>query len=244
MRCRNVSVWLSLFITIAGIFSSSAGQPPVSAEHLRGAFEWAINTRDTNGLLELFNWQGVSDHIKQGMRNQVEYMFQQKITAVKLAPLPADFQPDTEISGTRYKQNVTVVGQIEVDFDPKGTYLRLPFGTNGNAYFLSCTIEEKLHLVPTTPQPLDILVKGSAMADATMLSGSFVYVRDGQELKEEINARGNFSKGFFGDYIKSCTVQKQASDRHQIRLIIMEDGKKLFESESVTNETPIVYERK
>jgi hypothetical protein len=69
-------------------------------------------------------------------------------------------------------------------------------------------------------------------------------MKGGKEIKDDISSdQGNLSNAFSGDFIKSCKVQK-ISDFGSIQLIISEDGKKVFESEEVKTNDPIIYEKK
>ena len=86
---------------------------------------------------------------------------------------------------------------------------------------------------------LNIEVMG--FGDPGTFSGTCVFVQGGKEIKKNISERGN---SFYGDYVKSCTVQKTTGGDDSIQLTITEDGKTVFESAEVTNKEPIVYDKK
>jgi hypothetical protein len=90
---------------------------------------------------------------------------------------------------------------------------------------------------------LNVAVMGLTSPVPVIFTGSYVYVKGGKEIKEDISGKGNRSEAFWGDYIKSCTVTR-ISDKGWIRLVISEDGKQIFRSEKVSTNAPIVYEKK
>lgn len=216
-----------------------AKDAPASAEQLRSGVEAALKAKDANALMDLFNWQGVSDHMKQMMSTAVAEMPKREWTAVKLAPLPADFQATNEVNGLRYRPSVAVLGWLVVEFTPQGNAAQLPYGKSGAAYYLACNVEEKLPGPITKSKLLNIEVMG--FGDPGTFAGTYVFVQGGKEIKKNLSHRGG---GFYGDYVKSCTVQKTTNSADSIQLTITEDGKTVFESEEVTNQTPIVYEKK
>jgi hypothetical protein len=61
----------------------------------------------------------------------------------------------------------------------------------------------------------------------------------------------NRFKTYWGDYIKSCTIQRTSTNSLDnpglagwFYFQISEGGKTIFESPQITNEWPVVYERK
>ncbi len=90
---------------------------------------------------------------------------------------------------------------------------------------------------------LNVVVKGTISPQPVVFTGSFVYVKEGKEIKKELNGKGNQSEAFRGDYIKSCTVQK-TSEKGEMQLVIMEDGQKIYQSPRTSTNGPIVYVKK
>ncbi len=239
MKHLNKIIYLGSLMAILGLQPMPAKGAPSSAEQLRNEVEAALKAKDTNALIGLFNWRGVSDNMKTMMSTMAVELPKHEWTAVKLAPLPADFQATNEVNGIRYRPSVAVVGWIVVEFTPKGNAAQLPYGKNGDAYYLSCNVEEKIPGPITKSKLLNIEVMG--LADPATFSGAFVFVQGGTETKKNIINRG---ASFYGDYVRSCTVQKTTGSAASIQLTITEDGETIFESEDVTNQTPIVYEKK
>ena len=203
-----------------------------------------MKAKDTNAFTTLFNWQDVSEDMKSEMRDENADIFSQQIASVKLAILPAEFRLTNELNGVRYKPNVAIVGMIDVEFTEKGNAVSMPYDEMGGIFYLSSTIEEKITAPTTKEKSLNVCVFGSAMPDAGTFSGSYVYVKDGKEIKEDIHGKGNLSEAFWGDYVKSCTVQKTSDSDETIQLIISENGKKVFESKEIDNKDAIIYEKK
>ena len=238
---KNLRLLLCLTALLAGLGwqTASAKDAPASAELLRDAFESALKAKDTNALTELFQWQGVSGHMQTMMNAMVAELPRHDWVTVKLVPLPADNQATNELNGIRYRPSVPVIGLINVEFAQKGNSMQLPYGKSGDAFYLACAVEEKLPGTFTKAKALAIMVMGTV--DIKSVTGSCVFVQNGKEIKKNISERGT---SFFGDYIKSCSVQKTTDDEDSIQVTITENGKSVFESEDVTNRTPVIYERK
>ncbi|HUI06731.1 MAG TPA: HEAT repeat domain-containing protein [Verrucomicrobiae bacterium] len=224
--------------------SAFANKPPASAEELRSLLESALKAKEKNVVLSLFNQQGVSKDMKSIGDFIVADMCNHNIAAVKLSGLPADFQPTNELNGVRYLLNVAAVGMMDVEYTEKGNAVKMPYGTKDGVFYLASTIEEKTALPAIRAKSINVLVMGSAMPDAGTFAGSYVYVKNGKEIKEDLSGKGNISKAFWGDSIKSCIVQKNSDSPDWIQLIISEDGQEIFKSERVSARTSIVWERK
>jgi hypothetical protein len=230
-------VLISLFSKMPAAFAKNT---PTSPDQLREAVESALKTKDTNALAELVNWQGASDHMKLLTDGVIKDLFKHPYSAVKLIGLPDAFRSIFERDGIRYSPNVSVVGMLEVDFSGTDQWVKLPYGKKDGGFYISCTVEERIPGPVIKSKTLAIMVTGSSRPK---LSGSFIFLQGGKEVKEAIDGKGNFNKSFWGEYIKSCTVRKTSSGDDPIRLMIMEDGKTIFQSEEVTNNESIVYKR-
>lgn len=239
MKNSSNIICLSLLILTGTRLAAFAKDAPTSAEQLRSEVESALKAKDTNALMTLFNWQGVSENMKAMLTTEVAYDLKQEIAKVKLSPLPADFESTNEMNGIRYRPNVTIVGMIEVQFTQEGNATSIPYGKSGHAFYLNGTIEEKIPGPFTQSKALNVMVMGTA--DPSKFSGICIFVRNGKEIKNVISSKGNV---FNGDYIKSCTIQKTVDDGTWLQLVIMEGDKQLFKSREVTNRDPLIYEKK
>jgi hypothetical protein len=238
-------VCLNIAIITLGLTMASAKDTPRSAEQLRSKIQSALKSKDTNAFHALFNWHGVSKSMMADMNDETADLFSHAIGSVKLVALPADFQPTNELNGVRYKPNLAIVGLIYVEYTENGNSISMPYGTKDGVFYLSSTVEEKIANPATKEKSLNISVEGTILPKAVTFSGSYVYVKGGKEIKEGISGtNGNRSKAFWGDYVKSCTIQKISDDAGSIKLLISEDGKTVFESDKITNKETIVYEKK
>ncbi len=89
-----------------------------------------------------------------------------------------------------------------------------------------------------------VMVKGKDIK----LKGYCIYVKDGKEIRRELEKDNAWGWNFHGDYIKEVKIQKISGDA-SYRLFIMEgtnsaNGQPVFESESISSTEPVVYQRK
>ena len=225
------------------LLPSTYAAPPTSAEQLRSQLESALKAKDTNALVALVNWQGVSADMKSMTVEEDADMVKHEIASVKLAPLPAAFEATNELNGVRYLLNVAAAGFVDVEYTESGNGEQIPYGTKDGAYYLAGTIEEKTGAPAVKAKTINISVGGSLSSDAGSFTGSCVYVKNGKEVTEALSGKGNFFKAFWGDYVKSCTVHKDSDSPDWIQLTILEDGKEIFKSDQVRTKDPIVWEK-
>ena len=215
MKCSLYVACLSFVIAACGPTPILAKDLPTSAEQLRNELQSALKAKDTNAVVSLFNWEGGSNDCgeSEGMREimirlQTDAMLKTNIASVKLSPLPTGFQPvrTNEENGICEKFNVTVVGMIDVR-SSTGSMGQLPYGKKGDAFYIAGVILEKL-----SGQPLYVRVLAGPNADLLTYTGSWVYVKDGKEIKVGISDKINRFKMCWGDYIKSCTIQRTSTN--------------------------------
>ena len=241
MKSAIFIIGLSLLIMSASEPSALAKDPPISAEQLRAEAESALKAKNTNAFLALFNWDGMPENLKLKLDEETADLFtHESITAVKLIALPPDLQLMNEVDGVRYKPNIPVAGMIDIEFPEQGNAMQLPYGQSGNHFYFANTLKEKIATPATKAKRLNISVEGSATPDAAILTGSYVYVKDGKEIKEAISGKGNLIQAFWGDYVKSCAVKK-TSDKGWIRLKVLEDGKVVYVSAIEETQKTISY---
>jgi len=245
---------LSFVITACGLTSALAKDAPTSADQLRSELESALKAKDTNAVMSLFNSDGGTNDWRESasMREmmimvQTHAMLQTNVTSIKLLPLPADFQSvqTNEGNGLRSKFNVAVIGMIDVK-SSNGSVEQLPYGKKGDDFFIAGTILEKI-----PGKHLNVAVLAGPNPSLLTFTGSWVYVAGGKEIKVNISDTTNRFKMCWGDYIKSCTIQRTSTnslDRPGFAgwfyFDILEGGTKVFESPQMTNEDRVVYEKK
>jgi hypothetical protein len=233
---------ISLF-GFAIVFNSISA--PTSAEQLRSEFETALKAKDTNAVLSLINWQGISDDVKKVMQTEISSMCQREVTNVSLIPInhPLEF----EGGGFHYKPNVSVVGAIRVQFQPANkdaaAETEVNYGKMDGEFYIAGSTKEKL-TEPTTKQKNFIMNIDTLNMESNVFSGSCtgscVYVSFGTPITYNFGGSGNCSALVNGDYIKSCTA-KNSSGNGTISLVINEDGKEIF---NLRTNAPITYESK
>ena len=230
-----------------------AKDSPTSAEQLRSDLESSLKTKDTNGVTSLFIWAGETNDWREsaGMREmmirlQTDAMLKTDSIAVKLLPLPSDFQmvKTNEENGLRTKFNVNVTGIIDVE-SQNGSIEQLPYGNTGDFFYIAGITLEKI-----PGKPLSVNISAGPDPDSLTYTGSWVYVSGGDEIKVNISDTTNRFKICWGDYIKSCTVQRTSTNAgapgfpNWFHYEIVEGGISVFQSQEMTNEDPVIYGKK
>jgi hypothetical protein len=241
-----LSVAISIVLSLP-LYSQTISAP-TSAEQLLKQFKEAVKAKDKYAILKLVNWQGVTNEMKVQLQDEYASIFQMEVKDIELTSLPADFKSEYLVNGVRYHHNVDIIGYIKVEPVKAKNSLggtSFPYGKKDNVFYLSGTITEKVYEPKTKEKCLSVTVSGNNTVPKTVsFTGTYVYMKGGKEIKGDISGdQGNLSRAFWGDFIKSCKVQK-ISNFGSIQLLISEDGKKVFESEEVKTNDPIIYERK
>jgi hypothetical protein len=254
MKHLLLFVPLNFAIAACGLASVFAKDAPASAEQLRSELEAALKAKDTNAVVSLFNSEGGLNDWREsaGMRQtmitlQTSAMLQTNITTVQLSPLPVDFQSarTNEENGICQKFNVPVIGMIDVRSSDRNLG-QLPYGKEGDAFYMAGITLEK---VPG--KRLTVNVSAGPNPDPLTFKGSWVYVAGGREIKVDISDKTNRFKTCWGDYIKSCTIQRTSTNSLDspgfsgwFYFDVLEGGTNVFESPQMTNEDAVTYERK
>ena len=235
---------LSFLIAVVGLPSASGKDAPASAEQLRSEFEAALKAKDTNAVLSLINWKGVSAEMKTDVAGQMTDMAGANVAGVKLLPLPAGYQLTNELNGVRYFPNVHVQGLIDIESTENGNAAIIPYGESGGAFYIAGVVQETFNPNATKSISLGVVVMGLFQKeDPGVLTCSYVYVAGDREKTDGFRCTNNWSTAFWGDHIKSCKVTK-VSGSGSFQLMINEDGKTVFDSDMVETNDSIAYERK
>jgi hypothetical protein len=228
-----------LLFGFAAAFNSFSA--PTSAEQLRSEFEAAMKADDTNAILALVNWRGVSAEMKSEMVGEMDTS---GLVSAKLLPLPADYQLTNELDGVRYFPNVRVVGLLGVNYTNQDAAGQIPYGESGGTFYIAGTVQETFDAHPTKSVSLAVMVLGLFPKETPgILACSYVYVADGREKTGDFHCTNNWSTSFFGDYIKSCKVTK-VSGSGSYELEIHEGTNTVFDSDMVETNDSISYEKK
>ena len=89
-----------------------------------------------------------------------------------------------------------------------------------------------------------VMVNGNTIK----LKGYCIYVKDGKEVRKDLEKDNAWGWNFRGDYIKKVKMQKVSGDA-SYKLFVMEgknseSGHPVFESESTSSIEPIIYKKK
>ena len=89
-----------------------------------------------------------------------------------------------------------------------------------------------------------IMVNGNTIK----VKGYCIYVKEGKEIKKELEKDNAWGWNFRGEYIKEVKMQKVSGDA-SYQLFIMEghdsaSGQSVFESGSISSTEPVIYKRK
>ncbi len=268
---KLLAVALFVFAAVLNSFPASTNQPPTSAEQLRSELEAAMKAKDVDGILALFYQAGVSNKFI-GMagiiKNNWSKTFQEHPTsrADCLAELKPPFEEDTYETienGFLIKPNLSAKGNIHAIFmfgsvggsDDEKAFsgdILIPYGeTNGFFYLVGTTIQKIYE--PKAPEKIFFLtVSAGLLPEPVAFTGTYTYVQNNKEIEKTINGTNTVRKTFWGDYVKSCTVQKTDGVKSSLKLEIQEGVIKdkemiqtiIFSGETTSTNDSIAYERK
>jgi len=225
-------------------FSTAFATPPTSAEQLRSEFAAALAAKDTNAVLALVDWKGVSAEMKSEVLGEMAELVGSSLAHAKLLPLSADYQPTNEMDGVRYFPNVHVLGMINVESKEKGNDSQIPYGESGGGFYLAGTVQETLDAHAKKSISLGVTVMGLFSGKTPgILNCSYVYVAGGREKTGGFQCTNNWGEAFWGDSIKSCMVKK-ISGAGSFKLLLNENGKTVFDSGMVKTNDSISYAKK
>jgi hypothetical protein len=241
---KNIPV-ISLALLIASLgFQTAFGKDaPASAEQLRSEIETAVKSQNTNTIVALVNWQGVATQMKSDAVGQIAEMVQPNIVGVKLLPLPADYQPTNEMDGVRYFPNVHVLGLINFESKEKRNDSQIPYGESPGGFYIAGVVQETFDPHATKSKSLGVAIMCFPDKEPEIINCSYKYVANGKEKADGFPCTNGLSRGFWGDYIKSCKVRR-LSGSGSFQLLINENGKPVFDSDMVETNDVIVYEKK
>jgi len=89
-----------------------------------------------------------------------------------------------------------------------------------------------------------VMVNGNTIK----LKGYCIYVKDGKEVREDLEKDNAWGWNFRGDYIKEVKMQKVSGDA-SYKIFVMEgkdseSGQPVFESKSISSTEPIIYKKR
>jgi len=243
---------MTCYFVLLGMLATQVYGSPNSGNQLRSELEAAIKSGDANVVRSLFchvggtnDWMESSGVRETMIQLQTRDLLKARHGEVKISPLPANFQSvqTNESNGIRRKFNVDVVGMIDFA-SQSGEPEHLPYGTNGTNYYIAGIILEK-----AAGKCLFVRVLSGPNPDSLTFKGHWVYMTGGKEVKVEISDATNRFKMCWGDYVKSCMIQRTSTNAgvaafpNWFHFEVLEGEKTVFISPEMINEQPMVYEK-
>jgi hypothetical protein len=252
--------------------TNAPAKQPTSAERLRNELETAINNKDISTAISLVCWDEQDIEMKEMMAGMLaEELAKSGTNTVKLTlvPMPANFQmtkssflPDWEgDNGTRGKFNLPIVGMIHVEYsgkDEANKYPDVPYGKKGDNFYIAQMVSYK---IPGKA----LYVRVDNLPRSLTYTGYWTYVSSGKEITIPISDQTNEFHEGWGDYVKYCYVQRTSTNetpgfapffQYRItegqitnetigsRQVQFEVPVVIFDSGQITDEKPVIYERK
>ena len=230
-------------ILMAISIAAFAKDVPASAEQLRSELSSAIKGKDTNAIVALFNLNGVSDDMKSIAEMVAAGLAQDGAASVKLSPLPADAELTNEVGGIRYFPNVAVLGMMDVESPRPGNMTQIPYGESGGKFYFSGVLKEVFNAGAPQAKMLSIMFVGLFPQKPEIITGNYAYLNGGKEISKVVRFTNSMSYNFRGDGVRSCQFNSDSREG-SIKLIIAEDGKKIFDSGMIERTNVIRYDKK
>jgi hypothetical protein len=254
---NRVMPYLTLAIAVCFLNAAIAKDPPRSAEELRKEFESAFNNKDKDRLISLFCWDGWINGAKLmygGTMIQMMMASKTNIAKFTLVPAPTNFQmtvsnilPDwQEVHGYVEKQNIPIIGVIHMNYlgyDSKQASWDAPCGKKDNVFYLS---------LPRDPGPgMALRLRLDNIPRSLTYTGYWTYVKEGKEISIPFNDIKNpFHEGW-GDYVIRCYALSRTSTNENLKyrdfVYPITEGEItniVYQSGRITNEEPVIHERK
>lgn len=83
----------------------------------------------------------------------------------------------------------------------------------------------------------------TANGNSIKVKGYVVYMKDGKEIKKEIEKDNAWGWNFLGDYIEEVHIRKITGDA-SYHLFVIENNNFLFESKAIKSNKPVVFKRR
>ena len=138
----SVFIFSILLIAASGE-SISTKFPAVSEAELLDRFTIAAKAKDEAAIRSLICWDGPV--VKAPVnRNISDLLSREEITTIRMHPLhPLDHLTNL-LDGSLYYPNIPVIGWIDVHWRLGESAVRFLYGKKKNAFYISCTAEQKL----------------------------------------------------------------------------------------------------
>lgn len=174
-----------------------ARDEPLEGEEILTAIRKAIEDRNANAILELYDRDGVEQEMLDTLRPFAEGLVNHKLESMKLRRATESDQKPMEHDGYRYRTSLPVIGKVVFEFtDYPGQSSSVPYGKKGNKYYLVTAIKEKIEgYVPPVSGP--VLLNGKTFEGRTGPMGQVDGEPDTYTFKDgRFNAASNEKAGY------------------------------------------------
>ena len=89
---------------------------------------------------------------------------------------------------------------------------------------------------------LSIMLSTQSTGDQPKIKGYYIYVKDGKDIREEIERVGGWGWSFLGEYIKEVNLKMVGGDG-KYKIAIRENRVTVFESEHMSLYDRVVYKK-
>jgi len=137
---------LILFATAILLIAGDTLKPPGTRDEFLKRFTQAANAKDKSAIMQMFNWQGVSNDLRAAQEYTVSFLLdQEELDSVELAPVPENYPLRRQVHGVRVHPNIPVLGVVDAKCggDANPTEIMIPYGETNSAFYLAAAIEEK-----------------------------------------------------------------------------------------------------
>jgi len=167
-------ICLSVFVGLSGWEAVSGKDVPATAEQLMQQFKSALQAKDKDAILALYNWDGVAGWVKAYQGDDVDDWLTRDVKSVNLSPLPAGFSSTGQTERFRFHLNVQPAGIIEAHF-ADGFGVGFPYGTKNGHYYIATVLIDDIPFHETGTNKIVIVdvrtAEGSPLPHIRVITG-------------------------------------------------------------------------
>jgi peroxiredoxin len=174
MKGMSFRILLFFCICAFGWLPMQIAAAPTSNTQLLNEVQAAVKAKDRAAIMALYDWQGVSDWLKEDTSDNIDDWLTRELRSAKLSPLPTNFQGGGVRGNMRFHLNVPPTGVIELHFTD-GFGVGFVYGKSGDAFYIASVITEEIATPRDQTNGLVIKVEspdGQPLAYMPAVSGS------------------------------------------------------------------------
>ncbi len=240
----------SLCLVFFTLFCVSVSQAaPRTEQAFVEAVRAAVQSKNQAAFLSLFNFEGADPEIKAQQIDAVKDILKSGVKSFTIEPLEPGFKDEYVFDRFTIKANMKIVKYLKMDLKTdratETNKVSIPFGIKDGSYYFSSTVKKLKGKNAVKSDPLCIIsFCGNLQGDVGKFKGSLIYIQDGKEIREDIEGKTGFQKGFNAAKVKYCKVWR-VSGKKYCYFVIGQGAKYLYESPDLPLDgTPVVYEDK